>query len=904
MARRRALAGLLLCFALGGARYVATLPDLGPGHVSQFNGGPSVTLLGEIVAEPDRRDRRTDYRIRVASVWDGRASRAMESIEGLEGLPSSTGAGAWRPARGLVLAQLPSFPPHAYGERAILEGKMEAAPVLEGFDYRAWLARKDIHSLARRPRLVKLDEGHGWALRRFLIGLRQRGRRALAASLPEPEASLATGILLGDARGIPEPVDAAFRLTNTSHVIAISGSNISLLVILLLATLGRWLGPRRAMPAILITLALYSALVGADAAVIRAAIMGALMVLAGHLGRPGDATAALMAAAWGMSAWNPDVLWDLGFQLSFAATAGLIAFSARFAGGLQGLLERRLDRGRAQALVRLSQDALLVTLAAQLATWPIIAWQMGQVSVTGLAANFLILPAQPAVMGLGGLAMAFGMLWEPAGRLLGLAAWLPLTWTIRVVEIFADLPLASVALPLPAWAMLLWYLGLAAAAHPSAPSRLRLGSARLRAWGNERFRSGGRKAGAGVSSVWSSNRVPQSDPQADDPRWTIEVPPSPDSRADPYRYTIRESVSIWANPGESLRSDQAKQAKQANQADQADDGSRLIEARPDAVRAVPVPVPAEPRESEWDRKSRGGAIKPGKRGRLYPLLVWALSGWRPVLPIATLATLSWLWAYSQPDGLLHLHMLDVGQGDAILVVTPEGKRMLVDGGPSPSALLDGLGRSLPPWDRRIDLVVLTHPDGDHVGGLPALLARYQVGAVLDPELPADSPDAEAWDQALAASTVPRIRAAAGGNIILDEAAGVWAEILWPPEPRLSGSDAAANDNSVVLRLHHGRLSMLLTGDIEAAAEDAILATGADLSAQLLKVAHHGSEGSSTPEFIAAVAPSLALIGVGADNRYGHPAAGALERLAPALIRRTDQLGAIEVISDGRDLWLP
>ncbi len=855
----RLLLWSLTCLALGAARFVQAQPELGPDHVSSLRDGPEMVLRGRIVAEPDRRDRRTDYRVAVDALREDCAGGA---------------SGCWRPMRGKILVQLPPFPPHRYGERVRLEGRLESAPELEGFDYGAWLERKGIFAIANRARMVTLDSGGGNPLRRFLIALRERGRAALAAALPEPESSLATGILLGDARRIPRAVDEAFQLTGTTHVIAISGSNISLLVVLMMATLGRWLGQRRAAPLILIVLALYSSLVGADAAVVRAAIMGGLMVLAGQLGRPGDAAAALMAAAWGMSIWNPHVAWDLGFQLSFAATAGLIAFSARFAGGLEAWLARSMPSGRARAAVRLSEEAVLVTLAAQLTTWPIIAWQMGQVSIAGLAANFMILPAQPAVMGLGGLAMTAGMLWTPFGRLLGLLAWLPLAWTIRVVEFFAALPLASVNLPLPLWAMLLYYLSLAAWLQPGL--RRRAGS----------LLSGLRSTAARDRRPIDlrARTVDRDDPRsASERRQAAMRATSPESEPEVETVAVVEPAPERASGAEPRRgSSGLEDPSDRNQTTKP--GTAIL---PHGRRRLPPPDVRIPRAP----------------GPLVRALRWLLAGWKPVLPLAGLCALAWMAAYARPDGLLHLHQLDVGQGDAILVESPNGRRMLIDGGPSPSALLDALGRRMPPWDRRIDVLVLTHPDGDHVGGLPALLSRFEVARIVDPELDAESPDAAAWAEALAGSEATRIRASVGGRIVLDEEAGVVADIIWPPEPRLAGSEADVNNNSTVMMLRHGRLRMLLTGDIESEAEEALLATGTPLRAELLKVAHHGSGGSSIPDFVAAVGPHLAIIGVGVENRYGHPDPGALERLSPALIRRTDLHGRIEVISDGRELWL-
>ena len=131
-------------------------------------------------------------------------------------------------------------------------------------------------------------------------------------------------------------------------------------------------------------------------------------------------------------------------------------------------------------------------------------------------------------------------------------------------------------------------------------------------------------------------------------------------------------------------------------------------------------------------------------------------------------------------------------------------------------------------------------------------------------------------------------------------------VALPPEPRLTGVASPTNENAVVLRLRYGAVAALFTGDIGADAEAALLASGAPLSAEVLKVAHHGSAGSSTAPFLAAVRPRVALIGVGRDNRYGHPTQEALERLAAAggvIVRRTDRDGAVELLSDGQGWWL-
>ncbi len=249
-----------------------------------------------------------------------------------------------------------------------------------------------------------------------------------------------------------------------------------------------------------------------------------------------------------------------------------------------------------------------------------------------------------------------------------------------------------------------------------------------------------------------------------------------------------------------------------------------------------------------------------------------------------------------PDGRLHVYFLDVGQGDAILIRAPDGRQVLVDGGPSPAALLDELGSLLPFWDRTLDMVVLTHPDTDHMNGLLPLFERYRIATVLDTVQ--DGGEAPAWSAALAAHRGQRITARRGMRLVLDD---LRITVLHPAEPLLP--ETSDNAASLVLRLDYGEISLLLMGDAEQATEEALLAAGQPLQADVLKVAHHGSGGGTSAAFLAAVQPQLAVIQVGADNRFGHPHPDTLARLAQAQVLRTDQDGRIEVISDGRRLWI-
>jgi competence protein ComEC len=277
-----------------------------------------------------------------------------------------------------------------------------------------------------------------------------------------------------------------------------------------------------------------------------------------------------------------------------------------------------------------------------------------------------------------------------------------------------------------------------------------------------------------------------------------------------------------------------------------------------------------------------------------------LTGWRWVGIVAVVAALAWLALRGLPDGRLHVYFLDVGQGDAILVVAPDGRQILVDGGPSPTALLSELGDLLPFWDRDLDLVVLTHPDGDHITGLVPLLDRYRVAQALDVPQSDAAPEAVAWRERLAKSGVRRTCAQRGMKLSVG---GLMLTVLNPGPIPLRGTAADDNNNSTVLRLEYGQTSLLLTGDAETEAEATMIAAGLPLAADVLKVGHHGSKGATSAPFVAAVSPRLAVIQVAADNKFGHPSPEVLKRLTGVQVYRTDQNGRVEVVSDGRRLWV-
>jgi competence protein ComEC len=281
-----------------------------------------------------------------------------------------------------------------------------------------------------------------------------------------------------------------------------------------------------------------------------------------------------------------------------------------------------------------------------------------------------------------------------------------------------------------------------------------------------------------------------------------------------------------------------------------------------------------------------------------------LAGWPGIGLLAVVVVIAWLAGQGLPDGRLHVYFLDVGQGDAIFVRTPNGQQILVDGGPSPEALLNQLGEVMPFWDRSLDLVVLTHPDADHMAGLVALLERYQVTQALD-DLgseadPAQLKAAAPWLAQVSRPGTRRVVASPGMRLVIGKTSlTVLSAGLNGPSPSAAGD----NNDSLVLRLDYGTTGFLLTGDAEREAETEMLRAGLPLRADVMKVGHHGSSRSTSAPFVIAVKPRLAVIQVGAGNRFGQPQPDVLQRLAASRVLRTDQSGRIEVISDDEKLWL-
>ncbi|MEK7479098.1 MAG: MBL fold metallo-hydrolase [Patescibacteria group bacterium] len=244
------------------------------------------------------------------------------------------------------------------------------------------------------------------------------------------------------------------------------------------------------------------------------------------------------------------------------------------------------------------------------------------------------------------------------------------------------------------------------------------------------------------------------------------------------------------------------------------------------------------------------------------------------------------------DKLLRVYFLNVGQGDASLITLPGGAHIMVDGGPNPQATLEELSKILSPFKRTIDLITSSHPQQDHIGGLPEVFRRYRVGAYISNGEKNEIGVYDALMEVLGKEGIPNIVLSRGDKIRYRDSV---IEVLNPPRRSIQSD---LNENSLVLLLRSASTTALFTGDIgkttEAGLEVGLL--------NILKVPHHGSKYSSSPKFLKALKPKIAVIQVG-ENRFGHPTKDALKRLenVGAKIFRNDEDGTIQIISDGKVL---
>ena len=721
---------LILALFLGAARYQSTVPKFDAFHIAFYNDRDyDLLITGTLIAPPDYRDTYTNLRLDVQRVDTG---------------------GNELPVHGLILVRVPSNQTFEYGNILRLRGKLKTPPENEDFSYRDYLAAQDIHAYMTNGEVTVLPEKGGNPITAALYNFKQRSLDNIYRMFPDPESSLLAGILLGVDTGLTKELQQAFKNTGTAHIIAISGFNISIIAGIFFAFFSRFFGDRRGAVIAILGIALYTFIVGADAAVVRAALMGTLALFAKQVGRRQMALNTLLAVAAGMCIWNPLYVWDVGFQLSFIATLGLILYATPFSEFANRIIVKYFPASAAEKFAELFSEFVLLTLAAQLTTIPIMAYHFQRISLVSFIANPFILPPQPAVMILGGLAVLLSHVWFLAGQAVAWITWPFVAYTIRMVELFDRVPHGTLFLGnLSIWFVILFYAALLS---------VTLGWSRFKAW----IQAFGR---------------------------------------DQFKFPAGTGLVI--------------------------------------------------------------------------LVIGLLLVWRAAAAI--------------PDQRLHLTFLDVGSADAVLIQTPAGKYVLVNGGPSVTTLSDELGRRLPAFNRKLDWLVVAATDEEQVAALPRVLERYPPDGVLWSGNAQASFSSLVLKEYLTVNKISVTDAEAGQ--VLDLGEGGTLKVL------------TVGPRGSVLLIEYKNFRALLPMGMSFEALDELQEGVSVGPVSVLSLVDAGYAASNPPEWISNLNPELVVLSVDAADQNGMPDGQVLDAVTGYSLLRTDQSGWIEITTNGDQMWV-
>lgn len=428
----------LLCFIFfifGAWRYDLMENKITSKNLSYYNDKEEILFEGIISAEPDIRTSQTKLTLESKKIYllSGVEKKEMAKSLGksifykdLQDLPQ-------KEIQGKILLDLPRHPEYNFGDQLLIFGKLVEPKESDNFSYKEYLSRYNIHSLSHYPKIVVLDKNQSNRFFSFLFKVKDYFEKAIFQILPEPHASFLGGLLLGAKKSIPAELMEKFNTTGMTHIVALSGYNISIIVVAVSFLFSCYFSRKISFWLSLLCIFLFVILTGMQASCVRAAIMGGLVALARTSGRFSNLTNSLVFAAATMLLINPKILsFDLGFQLSFLATCGIVYFSPYLERFLAWLPE----------FFQIRQTAI-VTLSAQILVIPKILAGFSRVSLVSPFVNLLILPIIPATMFLGFLTGAVGAILPSFGKIFGYFAFTFLSYEIVVVDFFSKIPYAS-----------------------------------------------------------------------------------------------------------------------------------------------------------------------------------------------------------------------------------------------------------------------------------------------------------------------------------------------------------------------------------------------------------------------------------------------------------------------------
>lgn len=715
---------------LGSAYYQVRQPTIDAFQIAFYNDrNYDLLVTGSLAKAPDYRDKYTNLTINVQAV--------------------DTGDGDL-PVSGRILVRVSPNEEYQYGEVIRLRGQLKTPPENEEFSYRDYLARQGIHAYMTKTEVTRLPGNDGSFMYKVIYGLKSDLVENTYKIFQDPEASLFAGILFGVDTGLPKKVQDAFKNTGTAHIIAISGFNIAIIAGLFFS-FSKWVLKNERLGALLAVLFvfLYAFLVGGDPAVMRAAFMGSLSLFARQVGRRNAGVNTLAVVALILALINPLTLWDIGFQLSFFATLGLILYAQPLSNISAGFIEG-ITKQKNSAILNIINDNVILTLAAQVMTIPLMAYYFQRISLISFIANPFILPVQPAVMILGGIAVFISLISLPIGQLLAWVAWPFAGYTIRVVELFDRIPNGVIVL-------------------------------------------------------------------GDVPLWFIYMT---------YTSLLLLTFS-WSNIQDWLKSSAA------------------------SLRAAALTIALT-------------------ISFICMILFWSASA-------------------KSGDGRFHVTFLEAGSADAVLIQTPEGRNILINGGASASELSDELGRRLPFFTRNLDWLIIASTEEDQLAALPRIVERYEPENVLWSGNVQASFSSRLLDEYFAQNEIPVSRAEAGQRLELGD--GAFIEIQ------------AAGPRGSVLLIEYGSFRALLPIGVSEGTFESIEFGNTIGKVDVLLLAESGYAPSNPPDVFENLNPRLVVLSVAAGDLDGLPSQDVLDSLEGYSLLRTDRNGWIDISTDGVEMQI-
>lgn len=345
--------------------------------------------------------------------------------------------------RGKILLNLPKYPQYKYGDVLSVKGLLEEPFETEDFSYKRYLERYEVYAVMKNPTVRRIGSEWNNPFYKSVFLVKEEVQERINRLFAEPYASFESGLLLGARKGIPDVILEAFNITGLTHIIAISGYNISLVIILVGAVFSGVARRRRVILSV-ISIVVFTILVGMSAAVVRAAIMGSIGLAAVYFGRSTRVTLTLLMSALLMNLWNPKILpLDVGFQLSFAATCGIVYVSPK----IEKWFTWEFKFWKLKFCVPAAfgiREGLQMTIAAQISTLPIIMFHFGRLSLVSPLANILVAPFIPLSMASGAIAFLADIVSQWLGTAFSGVTWVFLEIIIRITMFCAKIPLASI----------------------------------------------------------------------------------------------------------------------------------------------------------------------------------------------------------------------------------------------------------------------------------------------------------------------------------------------------------------------------------------------------------------------------------------------------------------------------